>query len=192
MRRPGSPPWISSLDLLPGSPPWISSVCPLQESPASELMHQDMQLGGRLLPPACTQLHRHPTHTHTHIHTHTHFPHTLQVGPPDWGVISYAFAQKHTGTICLSVQPVECVCVCVSLHVCEGSVQHLYLHLYEQIPVGRAAEEHTSCLTYILSWAVCLYTHTHTRAHTHTHNFLILLSFSRGSPQHYCSILGGV
>lgn len=62
-----------------------------------------------------------------------------------------------------------CVCVCAS-----ESVQQLYLHLYGQIPVGRTAEEHTSCLTYIPYQAVFVCTgpcdtHTHARSQTDSH-----------------------
>lgn len=124
-------------------------------------MHQDMQLCGLLL----------------HAHGCTNSPNThgvkQQVWPLEWGVISYAFTlylhrSAQAPSVCLCSQsslslflhvsvhvPVR-VCVCALERERDGerSVRQLYLHLYEQIPVGRAAEEHTSCLTYIPYQAV--------------------------------------
>ena len=63
-------------------------------------------------------------------------------------------------SVCVYV--LVCMCVCVCVQVCsrekERSIRQLYLHLYEQIPVGRAAEEHTSCLIYIAYQAVLMCT----------------------------------
>ena len=85
--------------------------------------------------------------------------------------------QECPGTICLCVQA-ALPFLHVRMHVqkCGArepgrkrereSVQQLYLHLYEQIPVGRMAEEHTSCLTYIHYQAVFVDTHTHTTSTT--------------------------
>lgn len=130
-------------------------------------MHQDMQLCGLLL----------------HAHGCTNSPNThgvkQQVWPLESGVISYAFTLYFHSTaqapsVCLCRRPSLLFYVCVYLHIWErereSSVRQLYLHLYEQIPVGRAAEEHTSCLTYILYQAafVCTvpwHTHTHTATH---------------------------
>ena len=50
------------------------------------------------------------------------------------------------------------VCERVCSREKERSIRQLYLHLYEQIPVGRAAEEHTSCLIYIAYQAVLMCT----------------------------------
>lgn len=127
-----------------------------------------------------------PSHQ-KHTHTHTHWV-KQQVLPLEWGVISYAFTlylhrSAQAPSVCLCTQPslsFICVCVCVCLlvraHVSarmierksERSVRQLYLHLYEQIPVGRATEEHTSCLTYIPYQAVFVCTvpwHTHADRH---------------------------
>lgn len=130
-------------------------------------MHQGMQLGGLLHAQGCTNS------------PNTHTESSSRFGPKSGGggdIICFhaILTEKCSGTICLSVQPALFFHVSVRVPVWrerERSVQQLFLHLYEQIPVGRAAEEHTSCLTYIPYQSVfvctvmchmCICTHTHT------------------------------
>lgn len=155
-----------------------SFIHPYSPEEASVLMHQDMQLCGLLLHAhSCTKSPK------THAYTHT-LSEAAGFAPRVGGdIICFhaILAQECPGTICLSVHPAlslfhMCVCVLVRAHVSarmierksERSVRQLYLHLYEQIPVGRATEEHTSCLTYIPYQAVFVCTvpwHTHADRH---------------------------
>lgn len=134
---------------------------------------------------------------HTNTHTFSEAPGLAPRVGGDIICFHAILAQECLGTICLSVQPTLslsslslCVCECVcetdkkrergerERGEREGSVRQLYLHLYEQIPVGRAAEEHTSCLTYIpyqavfvctVPWHKCTHTHTHVTTHADRH-----------------------
>lgn len=143
---------LYQLNMRPGWLLQYTFIHPSIPEEASVLMHQDMQLCGLLL----------------HAHGCTNSPNThgvkQQVWPLESGVISYAFtlyfhSSAQAPSVCLlqtALSPFLCVCTCTFERERDGesSVRQLYLHLYEQIPVGRAAEEHTSCLTYILYQAV--------------------------------------